>query len=444
MNPSTVAMVSLGCAKNQVSAEQMLYRLKEAGCTIKTQLEGVDAVVVNTCGFIESAKREAIEQILELAALKQEGKIKKIIVTGCLAERYKEEILSELPETDGLVGCGSFHDIVKALDSSLAGETPVLFAPPAETPLDTPRVLSTPSYTAYLKVAEGCDNCCAYCVIPGLRGAFRSRPMEALVQEAEALVAGGVKEIILIAQDTSRYGLDLYGERRLSALLTALCGIEGLQWLRLHYLYPDEIDDQLIETMACQDKIVKYLDIPIQHASDRMLSAMGRRGTCAELEALFGKLRARMPDVVLRTSVIVGLPGETEEDFEQLCAFLRNQCIERAGVFPYSPEEGTPAAAMPDQVDEETKARRADVVLGIQQGIMEAFNESLQGRILTVLVEGFDRYAGYHFGRSWADSPEVDGKVFFTARQRVPEGAFVRVRITGIVDGDPFGKARGH
>ncbi len=437
-------MVSLGCAKNLVSSEQMLWKLKESGCVIQSDPEGADAVIVNTCGFIESAKKEAIQQILELAALKQEGRLGKIIVAGCLAERYKEEILTELPESDGLVGCGSFHEIEAAVKSTLAGETPQLFAPPEDTPLNTPRVTSTPAYTAYLKVAEGCDNRCAYCVIPNLRGAFRSRPMEELLAEATLLADGGVKELILIAQDTTRYGLDIYGERRLPALLKALCRVDGIEWVRLHYLYPDEVDQALIDTVAREDKIVKYLDIPIQHINNRLLRAMGRRGTRADIESMLRALRESIPDVVLRTSLIVGLPGETDEEFEELCAFLRKTRWERAGVFAYSPEEGTPAADMPDQVDEDIKLRRVDTVMGLQQGIMDDFNRSLQGRILPILVEGFDRNAGVHFGRSWADSPEVDGKVFFTARRRIPDGSFVRVRVTGLMDGDLFGEARGH
>lgn len=443
MNGPKVAMVSLGCAKNLVSSEQMLWLLSNMGCRVVPEPSGADVVVVNTCGFIESAKREAIETILEMAALKSAGKLGKILVAGCLVERYRGEVQEELPEVDGLLGCGSFHEIREVLCEALQGKTPVYFGALAEEPLNTPRLVTTPVHTAYLKVAEGCDNRCAYCVIPTLRGPFRSRPMESVVEEARWLAARGAKELILVAQDTTRYGLDLYGERRLPALLDELCRIEPLHWLRLHYLYPDAVDDALIERIAREEKIVKYLDIPLQHISDKLLAAMNRRGTRRDIEALIETLRARIPDLVLRTSLIVGLPGEGEAEFEELCAFLRAARMERAGVFSYSMEEGTPAAEMPDQVPEEVRKRRAEIVTEIQTEIMDDFNAALQGRILTVLTEGYDRYAGCHIGRSWADSPDVDGKVCFTARGRVPEGEMVRVRITGTLEGDLFGKARG-
>ena len=443
MSAVSIAMISLGCAKNLVSSEQMLWQLRESGFVLQSACEGADVAVVNTCGFIESAKREAIEQILELAALKENGRLGRILVTGCLVERYRDEILTELPEVDGLVGCGSFHDIVSAVQAVTGGQMPCLLASPDDTPLDTPRLVSTPAYTAYLKVAEGCDNRCAYCVIPDLRGSFRSRPMESVLDEAAALVQSGVRELILIAQDTTRYGLDLYGERRLPALLEKLCRLDDLEWLRLHYLYPDEVDDRLIDVVAREEKIVKYLDIPIQHCNDRILRAMGRRGGRKELDALIEKLRARIPGLVLRTSLIVGLPGETEAEFEELCMFLRETRWERAGVFAYSPEEGTPAAVMPEQVDEQIKKDRVDIITTLQQDIMEAFCQSMVGKTISVLVEGYDRDAEVWFGRSWADSPEVDGRVFFTVRHRVRTGEFIRVRVTGVQDGDLLGRAYG-
>ena len=438
MHGAKVAMISLGCAKNLVSGEQMFWRLREAGCIPLDHHEGADVAIVNTCGFIESAKREAIDQILRLATLKKEGRLGKILVAGCLAERYQKEILSEIPEVDGLVGCGSFHEIVSAVASVMTNKTPCLFAPPESTPLDTPRLLSTPVYTAYLKVAEGCDNRCAYCVIPDLRGPYRSRPMEELLDEAAALARGGVRELILVAQDTTRYGLDIYGERRLPQLLEELCRLDGLRWLRLHYLYPDDIDRRLIDVVAEQDKIVKYLDVPIQHCVDRLLRAMGRRGGRRQIEDLTRALRTRIPGLVLRTSLIAGLPGETDEDFEELCDFLRKTRWERAGVFAYSPEEGTSAAHMPGQVDQDVKRARADRIMTLQQDIMDAFHRSLIGRTLTILTEGYE--LGLHYGRSWADSPEVDGRVLFTSRRRLIPGTFARVYITALEDGELFGR----
>ncbi len=436
-----VGMISLGCAKNLVDSEQMLWLLDEAGYDITPEVENTDVVVINTCGFIESAKAEAIENVLEVAALKKEGKVGKIVLAGCLVERYREEILKELPEVDALVGCGSFGDIVSAVDGVLEEKTPKLFGPLDAALAERGRVISTPEYTAYLKIAEGCDNRCAYCVIPSLRGPYRSRKMEDILSEAEALCQSGVKELIVVAQDITRYGTDLYGERRLAALLERLCKIPELQWIRLHYLYPDEVDDTLIDTIAREEKILKYLDIPLQHINDRILKAMNRRGTSAEIRALLKKIRQRIPGVVLRTSLIVGLPGETDEEFTQLCDFLREAKIERAGVFPYSPEEGSVAAAMPDQVDEDTKLRRAEIIMGLQQRIMDAYNRRQTGRDLQVLCEGFDRYAECWYGRSFADSPEIDGKVFFTGKG-IKAGQLLSVHITGQLGDDLMGEVR--
>jgi len=392
--------------------------------------------VVNTCAFIESAKCEGIETILELAALKKEGELRKIVVAGCMAQRYRDEIKGELPEIDGLVGCGSFGRVVTAVEEALGGRFPVYFddidAPVGE----CERVVTSPRGWAYLKLSEGCDNRCAYCVIPSIRGRHRSRTMESLLTEAHSLVANGAKELILIAQDSTYYGMDLYGKRALPELVKQLCAIEELEWLRLHYLYPDGIDDELIGVLEREEKVVRYLDIPIQHVNDGILSAMNRRYGRADIEGLFAKLRARLPGLILRTTVIVGFPGEGERESAELCAFLKKEKVERAGVFPYSQEEGTAAALLPNQLSDDVKARRVEVVMGIQQRVMDAHNRRMRGSEIAVLCEGYDDYAGCHYGRSWADSPEVDGKVFFRCKRRVPTGEMVRVRVTGRVFGD--------
>jgi len=433
-----VGLISLGCAKNQVNSEQMLWLLHDAGYEIRPDLDGVDVAIVNTCGFIESAKSEAIDNILELAQLKQEGKVKKIIVAGCLAERYREEMRTELPEVDAILGVGSFGDIVAAVEDVMAEREASRFGD-RNAPVDEgDRVITTGPGWAYLKIAEGCDNRCAYCVIPDIRGRYRSRPLENILREARELPGLGVKELIVVAQDITRYGTDLYGRRALAELLRALAAIDGIRWIRLHYLYPDEIDDELIDVIAGEEKIVKYLDIPIQHINTGILKRMNRRGTGEEIRALFGKLRERIPDLVLRTSLIVGLPGEGEAEFEELCTFLREAKIQRAGVFPYSPEEGTPAAAMPDRCTEEEARRRAELIEDLQSRVMDEFNDRCIGRRLEVLCEGFDRLAACWYGRSWADSPDIDGKVFFTGKA-VP-GEFVTVRIDDVLDGDLLGE----
>ena len=434
-----IGMVSLGCAKNQVNSEQMLWLLNEAGYELCGDLAEVDVLVINTCGFIESAKTEAIDNILEFAELKKEGRLKKLIVAGCLPQRYKEEILKELPEVDALVGCGSFTEIVDVVRAAEAGETPVRFGDIDHTDEEVDRVVTSPDGWAYLKIAEGCDNHCAYCVIPSLRGKYRSRPMEGILREARELAEQGAKELIVVAQDITRYGTDLYGKKALSELIRQLAKIEGVEWIRLHYLYPELIDDELIETIAAEEKVVKYLDIPIQHINDGILKRMNRRGTGAEIEALFVKLRERIPGLVLRTSLITGLPGEGEAEFEQLCDFLRRAKIERAGVFPYSPEEGTPAAEM-ERPDTETAEHRAELLVDIQSRIIDEFNFMQLGKVLKVLCEGYDRFAECWYGRSWADSPDVDGKIFFTGKGLTP-GCFVNVRITDTLDGDLTGEA---
>lgn len=434
-----IAFVSLGCSKNLVNTEQMMALCRAAGHTVTGTAEGADVAVVNTCGFIDSAKSEAIATILELAPLKEQGKLKKLLVTGCLSQRYQGEILDELPEIDGVLGTGSYTDIVAAAEAALAGERPRLFGDIDHTVEDGKRLVSTPSYTAYIKIAEGCDNRCAFCVIPSLRGRYRSRPMESLLAEARDLAEGGVKELIVLAQDITRYGTDLYGERRLGALLRELCKLP-FHWVRLHYLYPDEVDDALIEVIASEHKIVKYLDIPLQHCNDGILKAMRRRGTKAETLALLHTLRERIPDLVIRTSIICGLPGEGEAEFEELCDFLRETGIERAGIFQFSPEEGTAAAVMPGQVDPDVAARRVELLVDLQSRVMDAYNESRLGRVMEVLSEGFDADMGCWAGRTYADSVEVDGHVYFTAAGQVPAGTFVNVRITGVADGDLTGE----
>ena len=434
-----IAFVSLGCAKNLVNTEQMMALVKAAGHTVTGDPEGADVAVLNTCGFIDSAKSEAIQNILELAALKDQGKLGKLLVAGCLTQRYRDEILEELPEIDGILGTGSYTDIVPAIESVMEGDTPTYFGDIDHTIEDGARIVSTPPYTAFLKIAEGCDNRCAYCVIPSLRGRYRSRTMESLLAEAKKLADDGVKELIVIAQDITRYGTDLYRKRMLPELLTELCKLP-FHWVRLHYLYPDELDDALIDVIARERKILKYIDIPLQHINDRILKAMNRRSTKAEIIALLKKLRERLPGLVLRTSLICGLPGETEEEFEELCDFLRESGIERAGIFQFSPEEGTPAAVMPDQVDPDTAKRRVELLVELQSRVMDAWNESRLGETLEVLCEGFDPDMGCYAGRSYADSPDVDGKVFFTAAGLVPAGTFVNVRITGTSDGDLTGE----
>ena len=408
----TFAMISLGCAKNLVNSEQMLYLLSEAGYTLVPEADGADLAVVNTCGFIDAAKSEAIDNILEMAELKKAGRLGGLIVTGCLSERYKDSILSELPEIDAVLGVGSFGDIVAAADAVMAGGHLSRFASNSAPVDEIARVVSTGPSWAYLRIAEGCDNFCAFCAIPYIRGRYRSRPMENILEEARELAAPGVKELIVIAQDITRYGTDLYGKRSLAARGRELGKIEGVEWIRLHYLYPDQFDDELIDEIASNDKIVKYLDIPIQHINDAILKRMNRRGTGSEIRALFRTLRERIPGLVLRTSLIAGLPGEGEAEFEELCEFLKEARIERVGVFPFSPEEGTPAAKM-EHVDAEEAQRRADLILQLQAEIMDAFCESFVGKTIRVLCLDYDEESELLVGRSWADSPDIDGLVFF-------------------------------
>ena len=434
-----VSFVSLGCDKNRVNTEQMMALCLQAGITVQEDCPGSDVVVINTCGFIDSAKEEAIDTILSVAALKEQGLVGKILVTGCLTQRYQQEILDELPEVDGIMGTGSYGEIVPALEEVVSGGTPRRFGDIHGMIDEFDRVLSTPKHFAYFRIAEGCDNRCSFCVIPTLRGKYRSRRMEDVLAEAEKLAAAGVKECIVIAQDITRYGIDLYGQRKLAALLRELCKLD-FHWIRLHYLYPDEFTDELIDTIAGEEKVLPYLDIPIQHCNDKVLKTMNRRGDKAELLALFRKLRARIPGLVLRTSLITGLPYEDEAAFEELCEFLQEVRIERAGVFPYSPEEGTPAAKMLNRVDTAEAERRAELVVDVQSRIMDDFNDSRMGTVLEVLCDGFDEQAMQFVGRSYAESPDIDGCIYFTADHEVEAGAFVPVRITGTMDGDLTGE----
>ena len=438
MAKNKVALISLGCPKNLVNSEQMLFLLAEAGMEIVPEPEDADAVVINTCGFIEDAKAEAIDAIIQMGELKRAGKVKSLIAVGCLVQRYQEELLKEMPELDAVLGTGSYGEIVSAVRDSLKGKKYVRFDDINGLLDETGRVVSTGPGWAYLRIAEGCNNCCAFCVIPSLRGKYRSRSMEDILEEARALVQTGTRELILVAQDVTRYGTDLYGRWALSELLKALCEIEGLQWLRLHYLYPDAFDDALIETIAAQEKIVKYIDIPIQHINDTILKRMNRRGTGGEIRALIQKLRERIPGAVIRTSLIVGLPGEGESEFQELCDFLREARLERAGVFVFSPEEGTKAAEMTDRCDEAEAKRRQEIVMELQAGIMDAWSQSFVGKTIPVLCEGYDPELGLQVGRSYADSPDIDGIVLFSGDCGV--GEFAQVMIDETADGEWVGR----
>ena len=434
-----VSFISLGCAKNLVNTEQMMALCREAGIELQEQPEGADAVVINTCGFIDSAKAEAIDTILSMAQLKADGRLGKILVTGCLTQRYQQEILDELPEVDGMMGTGSYGDIVPALRELMAGQRPRRFADINGPVEEFDRVLTTPGHYAYLRIAEGCNNRCAFCIIPYLRGKYRSRRMEDILAEARQLADAGVKELIVIAQDITRYGTDLYGEHKLAALLRELCKLD-FHWIRLHYLYPEEITPELIDTIAQEPKILKYIDLPIQHCNDQILRTMCRRSTKDELLELFSALRERIHGLVLRTSLITGLPYEDEAAFEELCQFLQDVRIERAGVFPYSPEEGTPAAKMLNRVDADEAQRRADLVVDVQSRIMDDFNESRMGDVTEVLCDGWDEQSQSFVGRSYAESPDIDGRIYFSAERDVQPGEFVPVRITGAMDGELTGE----
>lgn len=436
---ANIGFISLGCAKNQVDCERMMFRVQEAGFTVQPDVVGSDVVVINTCGFIDSAKTEAIDHILQMAQLKAQGLIGKILVTGCLSQRYREQILQELPEVDGVLGTGSYDKVVEAIHQLLQDEGVEQFDSIDAPEVETGRILTTPEHYAFLKIAEGCDNRCSYCIIPYLRGKYRSRQMDDVLYEARLLADSGVKEIIVVAQDTSRYGTDLPGHKRLlPELLRQLCAIDGFHWVRVHYVYPDEIDDELIDVIATEPKIVKYLDVPIQHCNDKILKLMNRRGDGQFLRELFARLRSRIPGLILRTSVITGLPGEGEEEFSELCEFLKEQRLERVGAFPFSPEEGTPAAEM-EHPDEETAQNRAQMVEMLQSSIMDDYNANMMGKTLEVLVDGYDEEYEQYFGRTYADSPDIDGRVWIATEEPVTEGSFVKVCIDAVIDGDLSG-----
>ena len=437
---ANIGFISLGCAKNQVDCERMMYRVQEAGHTVQADIVGADVVVINTCGFIDSAKSEAIDHILQAAALKAEGMVGKILVTGCLSQRYQADILNEMPEVDGILGTGSYTEIVPAIEALLSSDDQILALGDIDAPeQETGRILTTPEHYAFLKIAEGCDNRCAYCIIPYLRGKFRSRQMDDVLYEARLLAASGVKELIVVAQDTSRYGTDLPGHKRLlPELLRELCKIEELHWIRVHYVYPDEIDDEFIEVMASEPKIVKYLDIPIQHCNSKILKLMNRRGDGAFLRELFANLRSRIPGLVIRTSLITGLPGEGEEEFQELCEFLRELRLERVGAFAFSPEEGTPAAEM-EFVDNEVAVKRAEIIEMIQSDVMDAYNASFIDKELEILVDGYDEEFEQFYGRTYADSPDIDGRVWLASETPLREGQFVMAHIDGCIEGDLSG-----
>lgn len=436
-----VGIISLGCAKNRVDAEMLLYRIRNAGYKLCEDVAMADVAIINTCGFIESAKQESIEEILELSELKKEGKIKAIIVTGCLAERYKEEVMKEIPEADAVVGIGANDDIVKIIDEVLQGKKQQCFPDKLLLPLEGGRIQSTPYYYAYLKIAEGCDNHCTYCAIPMIRGKFRSRKMEDIITEAKHLAEKDVKELVVVAQDTSLYGKDIYGELMLAKLLKKLCEIDGIRWIRVLYCYPDKITDELLQVMAEEEKIVKYLDLPLQHCNGRVLKTMNRKGNKEELVELIAKIREKVPGIVLRTTFIAGFPTETEEEFAELENFAKEVRFERVGCFAYSQEENTPAAKLEPQIPEDVKERRAEIIMENQQEIMEKFCQKLDGKIIEVLVEGYDQYAECFFGRSAWDAPEVDGSVFFTVTGRKPApGEFVKVKIDDFLNCDPIGE----
>ncbi len=436
-----VGIVSLGCAKNQVDAEMLLFTLKNRGFTIVNDPADADAVIVNTCGFIDSAKQESIDEIIELGKLKQEGTIKAIIVTGCLAERYKNEITKQLYEVDAAIGIGANQKIADVVLEALNGKKTELFPDKSLLPMEGGRVQSTPFYSAYLKVAEGCDNCCTYCAIPLIRGHFRSRQPDDVIKEAEQLAANGVKELNVIAQDTTRYGEDLFGEPYLAKFLKRLCKIEGFKWIRVLYCYPDRVTDELIDVIAEEDKIVKYIDIPLQHCNGEVLRNMNRRGNRESLTALLNKIKSKIPNVIFRSTFITGFPGETEEQFEELADFAAEIKFQRLGCFPYSKEEDTKASLMENQIDDDIKQKRADIIMEHQQSVMAEYCESLIGSEVEVLVEGYDKLAECFFGRTYADAPEVDGCVFFTCDGEKPKaGDFVKVKINDYMGCDPVGE----
>ncbi len=437
-NGYKVGMISLGCPKNQVDGEALLAKLVQAGYQIVNEIENSDVMIVNTCGFIEDAKREAIDTILEVAQYKEAGLISAIVVTGCLAERYQDEILKEMPEVDAVIGIGANSDIVKVCDKALCGIKTSNFPNKCYLPLDGERMLSTPPHWEYLKIAEGCDNRCAYCAIPGIRGDFRSRTIESVVDEAKSLVNRGVKEIILVAQDTTKYGQDLYGEYSLDKLLKELVKIDGLEWIRLFYCYPQRITDSLIDVIANEDKVCKYIDIPLQHSDATVLKNMNRVGDGNDYRVLLNKMREAIPGLALRTTFMVGFPGETDEQFENLCEFVKDMKFDKMGCFTFSPEEDTPAFDMENQIDEDVKKRRQEVLMNAQLFITEASNKGRVGNVYKVIVDSFAD--GKYTGRSYMDSPEIDSGIIFTSNKKLNIGDFVDVKITDFDGYDLIGE----
>ncbi len=438
-----VGMIGLGCPKNQVDAEIMLSSLVKEGFEIVGDAESADIVIINTCGFIDNAKKEAIETILDVAELKKEGIIKAIVVTGCLAQRYKDEIILEMPEVDAVIGIGANGEIADVCKKVMEGESVCSFPSKLLLPIDGDRILTTPSYFAYIKIAEGCSNCCSYCAIPSIRGKFRSRKMENIIEEAKSLAESGVKELIVVAQDTTKYGIDLYGELKLSALLEELCKIDGIEWIRLLYCYPESITDELIKTIATQDKICNYIDIPLQHSEDEILSSMNRKSKKHEIVALISKLRKAIPDIVIRTTFIVGFPGESEENFEALCEFVEVTEFDRYGCFPYSPEEGTLASKMPCQIDDEVKIHRATILGELQDRIFDKKQEKLLGKTMKAIVDGFSEEDMLYFGRTYMDSPEIDTCVILSTEDELTPGQFVEIKIIAADGCDLVGEVIG-
>lgn len=435
-----IAFVSLGCPKNQVDAEQMLYTLKTAGYEIVAEEEKADVIIINTCGFIEDAKREAIENIIEAARYKEEGNLKLLVVTGCLAERYRDDITEEIPEVDMVVGIGSNGKIAELVRDALAGNLQNSYGEKFSLDLDGKRILGGVPYSAYIKIADGCDNCCTYCAIPRIRGRFRSRKMEGILEEARELAANGVTELTVVAQDTTAYGVDIYGEYKLAELLRELCKIEGIRWIRTLYTYPDKITDELLDALRTEEKLCKYLDIPLQHSEDAVLKRMNRKGTKADIENTLERIRAAVPEITLRTTFISGFPGETEEDHEALCEFIKKWRFDRLGVFPYSAEEDTPAAEFDCQVAEQLKIDRSEQIMAEQLTIVEQKMAEKIGTVQEILIEGYDDYIKCYYGRSRADAPEVDGKVFFLAHRPLIIGDYVQVEINDSIEYDLLGE----
>lgn len=435
-----ISMVSLGCPKNQVDAEIMLKKLQDAGFIITPAEAEADAIIINTCGFIETAKAEAIENILEAARYKDEGNLKSLIVTGCLAERYKDDVTEEIPEVDVCVGIGKNTDIAEIVKNAIEGKKQNYFGDKEDLPLNGDRILGGFPFTAYLKVAEGCNNCCTYCAIPKIRGKMRSRTIEDCVAEAKKLADNGVTELIVVAQDTTAYGEDIYGESKLPELLSELCKIEKLHWIRTLYTYPDKITDKLLDVIKREDKLIKYLDIPIQHINGDILKRMNRKGDATSLSALIDKIRAKIPEITLRTTLITGFPGETEEQFCELAEFVKEKRFDRLGCFTYSAEEGTIAATLDNQIDEQIKVDRMENIMELQMSIAAEKNEEKIGSVTEVLIEGWDDYIKCYFGRTEADVPEIDGKIFFMSSKPLKIGDYVKVRINDNIDYDLLGE----